>query len=72
MIKVWLLVMFMHSPTLPNVKYNAIMYKTDDQCMNALANYLNMYEKKSDEYKSRVVTDAHCIPFNSFTIKIGI
>tara|TARA_R100000458_G_scaffold57198_1_gene63018 strand:- start:463 stop:681 length:219 start_codon:yes stop_codon:yes gene_type:complete len=71
MIKVWLLVMFMHSPTLPFVKYQAIMYHNEEQCMNYLADYLNAYESKSEEYKKELVVDAHCIPFNSFLIQRG-
>ena len=71
MIKVWLLVMFMHSPTLPFVKYQAIMFNSEEQCMNNLADYLNVYESKSEAYKKEVVTDAHCIPFDSFPMQRG-
>tara|TARA_R100000781_G_scaffold9377_2_gene8140 strand:+ start:62 stop:280 length:219 start_codon:yes stop_codon:yes gene_type:complete len=71
MIKVWLLVMFMHSPTLPYVKYQAVMYNSEEQCMNVLTDYLNIYESKSEAYKKEVVTDAHCIPFDSFPMQRG-
>jgi len=69
MIKIWLMVMFMSSPNMPSVKYQAIAYKTEHECMEALASYLNLYEGKSDAYKLGVVTDAHCIEFESFPIK---
>ena len=69
MIKIWLMVMFMSSPNMPSVKYQAIAYKTEHECMEALTNYLNIYESKSDAYKSGVVTNAHCIEFESFPIK---
>ena len=71
MIKVWLLVMFMHSPTLPYVKYQAVMYNSEEQCMNVLTDYLNIYESKSEAYKKEVVTDAHFIPFDSFPMQRG-
>ena len=69
MIKIWLMVMFMSSPNMPSVKYQAIAYKTEHECMEALTSYLNLYKGKSDAYKLSVVTDAHCIEFESFPIK---
>ena len=69
MIKVWLFVMFMHTPSLPFVKYQAMMFNSEEECMNNLADYLNMYENQSEEYKKELVTDAHCIPFDSFPMR---
>ena len=59
----------MSSPNMPSVKYHAIAYKTEHECMEALASYLNLYENKSDAYKLGVVTDVHCLEFESFPIK---
>ena len=36
MIKIWLMVMFMSAPNMPSVKYQAIAYKTEDECMESL------------------------------------
>ena len=41
MIKVWLMVMFMSSPNLPSIKYQTIVYKTELECTEAVASYLN-------------------------------
>ena len=68
MIKIWLMVMFMSSPNLPSIKYQTIVYKTELECTEALASYLNYYENKPDSYKETLVTDAHCIEFESFPI----
>ena len=69
MVKVWLMVMLMSSPNMPSVKYNAILYKTEDECNYALTSYLNYYESRPQEYKEKVVTDAFCLPFEAFPIK---
>lgn len=68
MIKIWLMVMFISGINLPSVKYHAVLYKTENECIEALNNYLNFYESKSDIYKLEVVTDAHCIPFDAFPL----
>mgnify|MGYP003145464762 CR=1 FL=1 len=69
MIKIWLMIMFISGINYPSVKYQTIIYKTEEECVNALADYFNYYEKKSDAYKLEVVTDAHCLEFESFPIK---
>ena len=69
MIKIWLMVMFMSSPNMPSVKYQAIAYKTEDECMESLTKYLNLYESKSQSFKETTVADDHCIEFESFPIK---
>jgi hypothetical protein len=61
--------MLMSSPNMPSVKYNAILYKTEDECNEALVSYLNYYESKPLSYKEKVVTDAFCLPFEAFPIK---
>ena len=69
MTKIWLMVMFISSPNMPSVKYQAIAYKTEHECMEALSGYLNIYNTKPNSYKATLVTDAHCIEFESFPIK---
>ena len=69
MIKVWLMVMFMSSPNMPSVKYQTIAYKTEEECLYAKNSYLDFYAAKPDSYKATLVTDAHCIEFESFPIK---
>tara|TARA_B100000029_G_scaffold301866_1_gene294752 strand:- start:1420 stop:1650 length:231 start_codon:yes stop_codon:yes gene_type:complete len=69
MIKVWLMVMFMSSPDMPSVKYQTIAYKTEEECLYAKYSYLDFYAAKPDSYKATLVTDAHCIEFESFPIK---
>jgi len=68
MIKIWLMVIFMSAPNMPSVKYQAIAYKTEHECTKALSDYLNIYNSKPDSYKETLVTDAHCIKFESFPI----
>ena len=69
MIKIWLIVMFMSSPNMPSVIYQTIAYKTEEECLYAKNSYLDFYAAKPDSYKSILVTDAHCIEFESFPIK---
>ena len=69
MIKVWLLILMMSTPNMPSVKYHALLYNTEDECMNSVVDYLNFYQQKPQEYKDRVVTDAFCLPFEAFPIK---
>ena len=66
---IWLMLMLMSSPNMPSVKYHALLYNTEDECMNSVVDYLNFYEQKPQEYKDVVVTDAFCLPFEAFPIK---
>ena len=66
---IWVMVMLMSSPNMPSVKYNALLYNTEDECMNSIASFLNYYENKSQEYKDKFVTNAFCLPFEAFPIK---
>ena len=36
MMKVWLMVAFMHSPEMPSVRYNAVLFETEEICMENL------------------------------------
>jgi len=68
MMKVWLLVAFLHTPNLVSVKYEAYVYSSEENCMNELVKLKNTYEEKPNDYKSKVKVDAHCFEFESFTI----
>ena len=54
MIKVWLLILMMSTPNMPSVKHNAFLYPSEDECMQALTSYLNIYESKPAEYKENL------------------
>ena len=60
--------MILSTPNQPSVKYNAVIYATEEQCNNVLTGYMNAYESKSQEYKDTTLTEAFCIPFTSFNI----
>jgi hypothetical protein len=66
---IWLLLMLMSSPNQTTVKYNAAIYPTEDQCIQAREGFMEAFEAKSAEYKLTAKTDAICIPFESFPIK---
>mgnify|MGYP003130726414 FL=1 len=69
MIKIWLLILFVSTPNMPSVKYNAFIYPTENKCIIALVEYLNIYESKSENYKKNLTTTGYCLPFDSFPIK---
>mgnify|MGYP003129145620 CR=1 FL=1 len=66
--KVWLLVLFLHTPEMPSIKYSAELYANDFDCIERQAAALNAFEQRSKEYKDRTKFDAHCIEFDSFPI----
>ena len=68
MVKIWLLLMLLSSPNQPTVKYNALIYPTEMECLAAREVYMEAYEAKSREYKDELVTEGFCIPFDSFPI----
>jgi len=68
MVKIWLLLMLLSSPNQPTVKYNALIYPSEAECLAAREGYMGAYEAKSREYKDKLVTEGFCIPFNSFPI----
>jgi hypothetical protein len=45
------------------------IYPTEDACLEAQVGFYNAYEAKPQDYKSRVVTDAFCLPFEAFPVK---
>ena len=69
MIKIWLLYLLISMPNMPSVKNNSFIYPTEEACMQALTDYLNIYESKSLEYKENLKTTGFCLPFNAFPIQ---
>ena len=68
MVKIWLLLMLMSTPNQPTVKYNALIYPSEAECLSAREGYREEFESKSEEYKEGLTTEAFCIPFDSFPI----
>ena len=54
MIKIWFMLVLMSAPNMPSVKYNGIIYATEEECLSAQATFLNLYEAKPKEYKDLV------------------
>ena len=65
---VFLLVMLLSMPNQPSVKYNAVLYFTEQECLKAKTEYIREYNNKDIKYKSRVKTEAYCIPFEAFPL----
>jgi hypothetical protein len=55
-------------PNQPSVKYNALMYLTEEKCISARNGYKDAYDQKPQSYKDTIKTDATCIAFDSFPI----
>ena len=68
MVKIWLFLMLMSTPNQPTVKYNALIYPTEEECLAARESYMEAYEAKPREYRDGLVTEGYCIPFDSFPI----
>jgi|TARA_R110000851_G_scaffold120893_1_gene249362 hypothetical protein len=68
-IKIWFMLVLMSAPNLPSVKYNGILYPTEEECLSAQVEFLNMYESRPQTYKDSVTVDAFCLPFEAFPIQ---
>ena len=68
-IKIWFMLILMSAPNLPSVKYNGILYTTEEECLNAQVEFLNLYEARPQVYKDSVSVDAFCLPFEAFPIQ---
>ena len=66
LVKIFFLLMIMSSPNQTTVKYNASIYPTETLCVEARKGYMEAYEKGIN--KDEMVTEAFCIPFESFPI----
>ena len=69
MIKIWFMLILMSAPNAPSVKYNGIIYPTEEKCVVAQAEFLNMYEAQPKAYKDSIKIDAFCLPFDAFPIQ---
>ena len=65
---VFLLLMLLSVPHQPSVKYNAVLYFTEQECKNAKIKYMKAYNNKDQFYKMRVKTEAFCVSFDSFPL----
>ena len=63
------MLILMSAPNLPSVKYNGILYTTEEECLSAQVEFLNMYESRPQTYKDFVTVDAFCLPFEAFPIQ---
>ena len=68
-VKVWLLYLLISMPNMPSVKNKSFLYPNEQECMQALTDYLNIYESKPAEYKETLKTSGYCLPFDSFPIQ---
>ena len=68
-VKVWLLYLLISMPNMPSVKNNSFLYPNEEECMQALTEYLNIYESKPAEYKEKLKTTGYCLPFDAFPIQ---
>ena len=63
------MLILMSVPNAPSVKYNGIIYPTEEQCVVAQAEFLNMYEAQPKSYKDSITVNAFCLPFDAFPIQ---
>ena len=68
MVKIWLFLMLLSTPNQTTVKYNALIYSTEMECLAAREGYMEAYEAKSLKYREGTTTESFCIPFESFPI----
>ena len=69
MMQIFFLLMIMSMPNQPSVKYNASIFPTEQECYQALDKYINAYDSRPQDFKDKMVTEAFCIPFESFPIE---
>tara|TARA_R110000824_G_scaffold333613_1_gene520208 strand:+ start:1291 stop:1521 length:231 start_codon:yes stop_codon:yes gene_type:complete len=67
--KIFFLLMIISMPEMPTVRYNAFLYLHEDQCLVARDGYIAAYNAKDELYRSKIKTEAFCIPFDSFPLK---
>ena len=67
--QIFFLLMIMSMPNEPSVRYNASIFPTEQECYQALDKYINAYDSRPQDFKDKMVTEAFCIPFESFPIE---
>ena len=68
MVKIWLFLMLMSTPNQPTVKYNALIYPTEKECLAAREGYMEEFESRLPKVREKTKTEVFCIPFESFPI----
>ena len=68
MVKIWLFLMLLSTPNQTTVKYRALIYPTEEECLAVRRDYMDEFEARSPEVKSVTKSEAFCIPFESFPI----
>ena len=68
MVKVFLLLMIVSMPDMPSVKYNALLYPSMEECIVARDGYMATYNGKDQDYKDKLITEAVCLEFETFSI----
>jgi hypothetical protein len=68
MVKIWLFLMLLSTPDQTTVKYSALIYPTEEECLAVRQGYMDEFEARSPEVKSVTKSEAFCIPFESFPI----
>ena len=70
---VFFLLILISTPNQPTIKYNGILYKSEAECIIARDGYMKNFNNQTQEYKGKIMTDVHCIPFDAFPlIKAGV
>ena len=69
MIKIWFMLVLVSMPNAPSVKYNGFIYSTEEECMVAKYELMEIYESKPTEYKLYNKLDSYCGEFESFPIR---
>ena len=70
---IFFLLVLMSAPNQPTIKYHGILYKSEAECIIARDGYMKNYNNRTQEYKDKLITNAHCISFDAFPlIKAGV
>ena len=69
MIKIWFMLVLVSMPNAPSVKYNGFIYPSEEECMVAKYELMEMYNNRPIEYKLVNKIDSYCVEFESFPIK---
>ena len=68
MVKIWLFLMLLSTPDQTTVKYSALIYPTEEECLAVRQGYMDEFEARSPEVRAITKSEAFCIPFESFPI----
>ena len=68
MIKIWFMLVLVSMPNAPSVKYSGYIYPSEEECMVAKYELMEMYNNRPIEYKLVNKIDSYCVEFESFPI----